>query len=740
MLSTYSKKQLDLLLNICRRNLSSRRVNEHIISKAFRFAYDAHRNEKRASGEPYFSHPYQVAMIIAKDIPLDDISVASALLHDVVEDTKFSIKDIKAEFGEEIAEIVDGATKIENISANYEQNLVDSYKKMLLSMTTDLRVIVVKFADRLHNLRTLQYLNDSRQIMMAQETLEIYAPLAHRFGLSNVKTELENLSFKYIDQKMYEDIAKKVKDKVKESDAFIKRFIKPIKDKLSEENYRFEIYGRAKHIYSIYRKMKYRGKSFNEIYDLLAVRIILDSDNSNDCFQVYGLCAEIYKPVPEQFKDYISLPKINGYQSIHTTLVSNEGRMVEVQIRTRQMHEIAEKGIAAHWKYKEKTNINDKNIEQWMKEIRETFESAGKDDITSKQLLDNFRLNLYQDEIFCFTPKGELKIMPAGSTPLDFAFEIHSQVGMRCIGAKVNGRIVQLDVPLKSGSQIEIITSKTSAPKRDWEKFVTTQKARSVIRRYFNAEKRKVIAEGKELFEKKIKKNKIHINKDELLRIAHKLKYRDLPSLYYEAGKDESKADEIFSIISDKNRMMQFEKMVQDKETDTVKSATDKLTEYVNEVRAGAKGLIIGKGDSAEFVKGIKYEFAKCCNPIPGDEVIGFVTQSEGIKVHRKNCRNIINLFLKEPARVIEIRLDESGTGDFTGGIKIIGEDKPGMLNEITKALLKNYKINIRSINFSSKGSVFEGTIILSVENLKQLNEIIEKINSQEGIFSATRI
>ena len=477
MLSNYNKKKLDELLINAKTSLSSRKVNEKLISNAFRFALDAHKNDKRQSGEPFITHPYEVALILAKEIPIDDITIAAALLHDVIEDTEFTIKDIQEEFGKEVAEIVDGATQIEGIVENYELKQIESYKKMLLSMTLDLRVMLIKFADRLHNLRTLEFLSSKRQYRMAQETLDIYAPLAHRFGLSKLKSELEDMSFKYLNRKEYDKIANRIKDKKRERERFLKKFIEPIKESLTKENYKFEIYARAKHIYSIYQKLKKQEKGFDDIYDLLAVRVILDSNNKYDCFSVYGIVSQLYAPIPERFKNFISVPKQNGYMSLHTTVMSTEGRRVEVQIRTKEMHEVAEKGIAAHWKYKENLNINDKKIEEWMKNIRETFENAAKEDITTGQLIENFKLELFQNEIYCFTPKGELKILPSGATPVDFAFAIHTQVGMKCIGAKVNGKIVPLDTQLKSGNQIEIITSKNQKPKLDWEKFVVTHKA-----------------------------------------------------------------------------------------------------------------------------------------------------------------------------------------------------------------------------------------------------------------------
>ena len=735
MLSNYYKKKLDELLSACHGNLHTK-VDDNLIAKAFKFSMDAHKNDKRASGEPYFTHPYEVAMIIAKEIPLDDDSIAAALLHDVVEDTTFDIKDIEAEFGKEVAEIVDGATKMDGIFENYEQNQVESYKKLLLSMTSDIRVMLVKFADRLHNLRTLEYLSNPKQIRMAQETLEIYAPLAHRFGLSQVKTELEDLSFKYLDRKVYDEIAKKLKEKKREREKFIRKFIEPLKQRLIQEGFKFEIYGRAKHIFSIYKKLQARNKGLDEIYDLFAIRIILDTDHKNDCFNVYGICSELYIPVPERFKDYISIPKQNGYQSIHTTLVSNEGKMVEVQIRTREMHEIAEKGIAAHWKYKENINTKDEKLENWIRWIRETLDSVSKEDTVPEEVIESFKLNLYQDEIYCFTPKGDLKVMPAGATALDFAFEIHTEIGMHCIGAKLDGKIVNLDTKLRSGSQVEIITSKNQHPKKDWEKFVVTHKAKSDIRKYFNAEKRNGAEIGKEVWAKKLKKKKVHINDDTLLKLIHRLKFKDIQNFYYIISKYEDRADEVIEAYEDRQKLQAETKP----EIPTNGHSEETIYQkFVDKARSNANGISLSNGQSENELKGLKYEFAKCCNPIPGDEVLGFITKGEGIKIHRKSCKNIVNLFLHDPGRIIEINWNDDGSNEFTGGIKIIGEDRPGMLNEITNTILKNFNINIQNVVINNRGSMFEGTFILNIKNLKQLNKIIEKINNQEGVFSVMR-
>lgn len=741
MLSNFYKKKLDELIGSARISLSSKRVNDKLISNAFRFALDAHKNDKRESGEPYFTHPYEVALILAKEIPIDDTTIAAALLHDVVEDTKFTIKDIKAEFGDTVAEIVDGATQIEGLTENYELKQIESYKKMLLSMTSDLRVMLIKFADRLHNLRTLEFLSSARQLRMAQETLDIYAPLAHRFGLSILKSELEDLSFKYLNRKEYDRIAAHIKEKKRERERFLKKFIEPIKADLDKEDFKYEIYSRAKHIYSIYQKLLKREKGFEEIYDLLAVRVILDTTNKYDCYLVYGIVSQIYVPIPERFRNFISVPKQNGYQSIHTTVMSKEGHRVEVQIRTKEMHEIAEKGVAAHWKYKENFNINDRKIEEWMKNIRETFENAAKDELTTGQLIENFKLELFQNEIYCFTPKGDLKILPSGATPVDFAFEIHTEVGMRCIGAKVNGKIVPLDTHLKSGNQVEIITSKTQKPKRDWEKFVVTPKARADIKRYFNSERRKLIADGREHFEKKLKKHKLHVNEDSLLKVVQRLKYRDLQKFYFEIGAEPDKADEIIEFLADKTKLQQIEAASMEESAAAAEAREQESVErFRKETHDTTKEITIGTNGAKTSIQGIKYSYAKCCNPIPGDDVIGYVTQTEGIKIHRKNCNNIINLYLLEPDRIIEINWSETQGGEFMGGIKIIGEDKPGILNDVTETLSRNFKLNIKSVNILTKGSMFEGTLIVVVENLSQLNAVIDKINAHEGIFSAARV
>lgn len=738
MLSTLYKKKLDDLLAICRKNLGE--FNEKLITDAFKFSLNAHKLDKRASGEPFIIHPYEVASIVAKEIPLDDITVAAALLHDVVEDTKFTYEDVKAEFGETIADIVDGATKIEGMFENYEAKQVENYRKMLLSMSNDIRVILVKFADRLHNMKTLEYLNPERQVRMARETMEIYAPLAHRLGLSRVKTEFEDMAFKYLDRQAYKEISKKVIAKKRERENYVSKFIQPIKAELDREGFKYEISGRAKHLYSIAKKMNSRSKTFEEIYDLFAVRIILDTADRNDCFTVYGIASEIYIPVPERFKDYISLPKQNGYQSIHTTLIGPEGKMVEVQIRTRDMHEVAEKGVAAHWKYKENISTNDRQMEDWITWIRELFDSTSKES-TPKQIMEGLKLNLYQDEIYVFTPKGDLKILPVNSTPVDFAFDIHSEVGYKCIGAKVNGKIVPLDSKLKSGDQVEVITSKIKKPHQDWEKFVVTHKAKSEIHKYFNNERRLKIDEGKEMWFKKLKKMKLALSEDEMIKLLARLKFESIQHMYLSLAEERLSPEDLYELVKDKNKLISGDivspwvRAIDKPQTAKVKENELSLFETYIKTARSTKNKIIAGGD----VKDMLFSYANCCNPIPGEDIIGYISKTEGIKIHKKSCKNLSNLFLSDPQRIIDVQWPEQVEDEFFVGIRISGEDRPGMLNSITNVISGYSNTNIKSVSIASKGSLFDGTVILMVHNINHLNELIGKIKNIEGVFEVKR-
>jgi RelA/SpoT family (p)ppGpp synthetase len=711
------EKMLEDLLTKCRQQLPS--VNEVMVAKALEFSIEAHKNDLRASGEPYFTHPYEVAMIVASEFPLDDITVISALLHDVIEDTDFNLELIAKEFGKEIAEIVDGVTKISGIFKGQEITKAENFRKLLLSMVKDVRVIFVKFADRLHNMRTLEFVNPEKQRRIAQETLEIYAPFANRFGLGNVKWELEDLSFKYLNKEAYEEIAKKIKNKRREREGYIKKFSEPIIAKLDEQKFKYEVIGRPKHLYSIYRKMVRRNKPFEEIYDLFAIRIILDTPNNYDCFTILGIVNNIYTPIPDRLKDYISIPKINSYQSIHTTVVGPEGRLVEVQIRTQTMNEVAEKGVAAHWRYKENKTAAGKDLENWVTWIRDIFENVSKDE-PRKDLLENFKLNLYQDEIYVFTPKGDLKRLPIKSTPVDFAFEIHSKVGFHCIGAKVNGKIVPLDTILHSGDQLEIITSKNQHPNKNWIKFVTTHRAQTAIRKWINKEEEDIINLGKEIWEKKLKKLKLSFSPTEINKLTLNLKFETTKQFFKSVAQDKINLDEVLTASKEKDK----------KE----KAADFEFQQFADIARNDIGGILVDGKDV-----GVLYGYAKCCNPIPGDPVIGFITIGEGIKIHRKNCNNLIRMSEKDPSKLIGVQWPQGENILFVGGLAVLGEDTPGILNDLSHAIVSYQNTNIKSININTNDSTFEGNITLYVHNIEHLNRIIERIKKIKGVYSVER-
>ncbi len=714
---TRHKKMLDDLLNLCRENLPS--VDENLVTKAFNFCVEAHRNDVRSSGEPYFTHPYEVAMIVAKELPLDDITVVATLLHDVVEDTEFNIDLLAKEFGKEVAEIVDGVTKISGIFKGQDITKAENYRKLLLSMVKDVRVILVKFADKLHNMRTLEFVNPDKQRRIAQETIEIYAPFAHRFGLGQIKIELEDLAFKFLNKEAYEELAKKVRGRRKERESYIKKFIEPIEDVLKEYKLDYEISGRAKHLYSIYRKMVRRNKPFEEIYDLFAIRIILNTENSFDCYTTLGIVNQVYLPVPDRFKDYISIPKTNNYQSIHTTVIGPEGRPVEVQIRTRKMHDVAEKGVAAHWRYKENKTATEKDLENWVNWIREIFENSSRDE-ARKDLLESFKLNLYQDEIYVFTPKGDLRRLPVNSTPVDFAFDIHSKVGYHCIGAKVNGKIVPLDTILHSGDQVEIISSKNQHPNKNWLKFVVSHKAKTAIRRWINKEEEAIVNSGKELWEKKIKKLKLTFNSSDFSKLVNTLKFEN-PRLFFKAvAQGNVNLDEVLTATKEKEK----------KE----KVPVTEFENFASMTRSNVGGVLVDGKDSD-----ILYSYAKCCNPIPGDPIVGFVTVGEGVKIHRKTCQNLMKLSSEEAKKLVSVDWPETEDSYFVAGLVIIGEDSPGILNDISHNIVSYQNTNIKSVNISTNESMFEGNVAVLVQNIDHLKRIIERLKKIKGVFSVDR-
>lgn len=703
------------LLNLCRTNLPN--VNEDLIIKGFKLSLEAHKNHFRASGDPYFLHPYQVTMIVAKEIPLDDISVVSALLHDVVEDTDISLEFIEKEFGKEIAEIVDGVTKIGGVFMGQSITQAENYRKLLLSMVNDVRVILVKFADRLHNMRTLEFVSQHKQRRIASETLEIYAPFANRFGLAKVKWELEDLAFKYLNKEAYNEISKKLKETRREREDYIKNITAPIRERLDEHELSYEIGGRPKHFYSIYKKMIKQNKPLEDIYDLSAIRIILESNDPNECYYVLGIINQLFKPIPDRFKDFISIPKRNNYQSIHNTVIGPNGKLVEIQIRTRQMHEIAEKGVAAHWKYKENMDSSNTDLEDWVNLIRDIFESASKDE-ASNEILQSFKLNLYQDEIYVFTPKGDLKILPIDSTPVDFAYEIHSKVGYHCIGAKVNGKIVPLSSPITSGDQVEILTSKNQHPNKSWLQFVQTHKAKSNIRKYIQKEEDRIVETGKEIWERKLKKYKLIFTSDDINKLVSKLKFENQAKFFVAVAEDRIDLESILN-------------PVELKEDDIHELEFDNFAKYARD----SVGEVVVEGEHKGFV----YSYAKCCNPIPGDPIVGYITIGEGIKIHRKNCKNLLSLSENSESRLVPVEWPGEKGSFFLAGISIKGEDRPGILKDISNSIAGFNNTNIKSVNISTTDSIFNGHITVYIQDVMNLNKLIDRLKKNKGVFSVER-
>ncbi len=722
---------LKLLLSEGKRLLP--RFDEDQVRRAFQFCVDAHKNDVRATGEPYYTHPLQVALIVIREIPLDDISVMAALLHDVVEDTSYSLKDIASEFGQEVAAIVDGATKIDDVFKSREITQAENYRKLLLSLVNDVRVILIKFADRLHNMRTIDALSRARQERLAHETMELYAPFAHRFGLGNIKWELEDLSFKVLNHEAYDDIKRQLNTTREERTRFIEAFARPIADRLTAQGLKFEISGRPKHLYSIYKKMVTQGKTLDELYDLFAVRIILETEDNNDCFLAYGIASEIYRPVPERFKNYISMPKKNGYQSLHTTVISNDGKRVEVQIRTRDMHERAESGVAAHFRYKAENGstaswVGSADLEEWADWVRDVFEHAGEE--AAEQLLESFKLNLYQDEIYVFTPKGDLRILPKGATPIDFAFDIHSQVGASCIGAKVNGRIVPLDHKLMTGDQVEILTSRNQSPHRDWIRIAVTHKARTHIRRILNEERRSLMLEGREIWEKKARKIDLTINDDDLERAVIKLKFDHRNDFFVALATGSIDVDEAAERI-----LKVTTPHLQDQATDSDSTLT--FTEYTAAARGDGGGVHI-VGDETPNAR-VMFSYARCCNPVPGDDIIGIVTIGSGIKVHRSSCHNVRELQDKLKPRLVDLTWSARASGNFLAAVKITGDDRAGMLNEITSAVLSVANTNIRGVNIDAFDSLFEGILTVYVRDTAHLEQIFQKLRGIKGVRTVER-
>ncbi len=698
-----------------------------LIRRAFELAMESHKDMRRKSGEPYVLHPIAAARIVAEEMGLDATSVICALLHDVVEDTEVSLEEIEHTFNKEIAKIVDGLTKISGVFDLNSSLQAENFRKLLLTLNDDIRVILIKLADRLHNMRTLDSLKRDKQLKIASETMYLYAPLAHRMGLYAIKTEMEDLALKYTEPVLYKEIARKLNETKRERTKFIHDFIKPLKDELEKRGFAFEIHGRPKSIFSIYNKIKNKGVPFEEIYDLFAIRIILKSPpdkEKSDCWGVYSAITDIYHPNPDRLRDWLSNPKTNGYEALHTTVMSSFGKWVEIQIRSERMNEIAEKGFAAHWKYKEGT-IADNVLDEWLQKISGVLSNP---DTTAIDVVNEFKHELLSEEIFVFTPKGDLKRLRKGATALDFAFEIHSGVGKKCIGAKVNNKLVPLSHVLRNGDQVEILTSNKQQPNEDWLNYVATAKAKSVIKQSLKEEKKRIAVEGKETLERKLKQLKIEESESNILLLMNHFKMISPLDLYFNIANKKIDLTVLndFDVIAGKIKLPKL--IPSHKPGDSIDEAVK------NTLQKNAELLIMGEGSDK-----IDYKFAPCCNPIPGDDVFGFLTINDGIKIHRTNCPNAVQLMSKYSYRIIKTRWTKQHEIAFLTGIKLTGIDDVGLLNKITNVITGQMNLNMRSLSFDTSDGVFEGKIMVYVHDTAELEDLIARLTALEGILDVNR-
>ncbi len=697
------------------------------VRKAFDVALEAHKNDRRKSGEPYIYHPIAVARICAEEIGLGATSIICALLHDTVEDTEITLDNIKTQFGEKEALIIKGLTKISGV-VDYNVSLqAENFRKILLTLSEDVRVILIKIADRLHNMRTIGSMRRDKQLKIASETLFLYAPLAHRLGLHSIKLELEDLSLKCQEPELFEEIRSKLKKTQAVRERFISKFSSPLKVALEEKGLKFEIKGRPKSIFSIWNKMVTKNVPFEEVYDLFAIRIIIDSeteiDEKSDCWQVYSVVTDYYQPNIERLRDWISAPKANGYESLHTTVMSPTGKWVEVQIRTRRMDDIAEKGFAAHWKYKE--GGVESQFDIWINQVRELLENA---DENALELIDDFKLNLFTDEIYVFTPNGDMKSLPTGASALDFAFAVHTQVGTNCLGAKVNNKLVPLSHQLNSGDQVEILTSNKQKPKEDWLNFVQTHRARAKIKSSLKDDKRIIAREGKIILDREFKKLKISY---ENISIKELQVYYKVPSeleLYYRVAINQIDLTQLKEFEVRKG-VLRPKRTIQKR----VKSYFGQRKEAIPK----SKKAILVIGDNMEK---LDYKLANCCNPIPGDEVYGFITVTEGIKIHKTGCPNTVQLMSRYAYRIIKARWIEEQEIAFLTGLKIIGIDDVGIVNDITQIISNELHVNMQSISFDSHDGIFEGRVMVFVQDTSHLTNLISKLNKVKGVKRIERI
>ncbi|MGV6846169.1 MAG: RelA/SpoT family protein [Lutibacter sp.] len=704
-------------------------ADKKLIRKAFDLAVEAHKTQRRKTGEPYIFHPIAVAKIVAYEIGLGTTSIVSALLHDVVEDTDYTLEDIEQLFGEQVARIVNGLTKISNLKKDNDTSLqAENFRKMLLTLNDDVRVILIKIADRLHNMQTMDAMPIHKQLKISSETLYIYAPLAHRLGLYNIKTELENLGLKYTEPDVYKDIEQKITQSKDEQDKYIESFSNIIKETLDKEGFKYHIKGRRKSIYSIRKKMLAQGVSYDEVYDKFAIRIIYKStrkEEKYDAWKIYSIVTDHFRPNPNRLRDWISQPKSTGYESLHITVMGPKGKWVEVQIRSERMDEIAEKGYAAHYKYKNQ-NERESGLDNWLNRIKDSLENPNSNAV---DFVEDFKLNLYSKEIYVFTPQGDLKALPKNATALDFAFAVHTQVGMSCRGAKVNGKLKPISQVLKSGDQVEIITSKTQKPSFGWLDFVVTARARTRIKSALKEDEKQIAVEGKEILTRKLRHLKIKLNEKVVNELVSHFNLSTSKDLFFRVGNgsiDNMQLKEFATKRS--NALVSFFKNRISRKKNPELIEKDEVTDKFD-------ALVFGKDEER-----LDYKKAQCCNPIPGDKVFGFITINDGIKVHKIDCPNAISLQSNYAYRIIKAKWIDSTKREFKAILKIHGIDHVGMVNEITQIISKNMSVNIHSLNISGDDGIFEGKITLSVKNRTQLQKLSNSIKKIEGIEKVERI
>ena len=721
-------KELKLLLKKSYQELS--KIEKKSIKLAFETARNAHGNQVRKSGEPYIFHPLKVARIVSEEIGLGATSIIAALLHDVVEDTNITIDDVEILFGKEVSKIVDGLTKISKLSKDKRVSIqAENFKKMLLSINDDVRVILIKIADRLHNMMTLDFLSVEKQVRISSETLFIYAPLAHRIGMYNIKTKLEDLSLKFTEPDVYHGIEKKIKESEKERLKYIKNFSKKLEVHLKTQKILFRTEGRFKSIFSIRKKMQLKNKRYDEVFDQFAVRIIYKSNQKNEKFlawKIYSIVTDHFQPNPTRLRDWISSPKSTGYEALHITIVGPGGKWIEVQIRSERMHEIAEKGYAAHFKYKSNSkNITEDGMDKWLDKLRNIVKANESDAI---DFVNDFKLNLYSSEIFVFTPMGDLKSLPTNATPVDFAFSIHSEIGEKTRGSRVNGKIVPLNFKLNSGDQVEIITSETAKPNASWLDFVVTSKARSEIRTSLRVEERKIAEEGKELLRRKLKQMKFNFSEKIINALVSYFNLKTSLDLFYRVGFGtiDNKMLKSFA-AEEKNRFFQlFKRRPSDK---------PKKNELHDENISSFYDLLVFGKNYEKF----EYKLSPCCKPIPGDGVFGFVSINDGIKVHKNDCPNAISLHSNYGYRIINAKWIDSSKGFFTGILKLSGIDRIGLISEVTNIISKSHNVDISQLNFDTENGTFSGEIKLNVKKASKLVTLIKKLEKINGIDKVVR-